>query len=129
MLFVFEHEDKARLATFRTKVIQTEWKPLAEWEIKLTGLNLDSVWENIIVQIGGLQIRNSEFGIRNCNNEYIYYKNIDDALAADDERAKLLRRIEQLEKQARNEKQPRRKWELAEEIKKLKQEMEDNLYG
>jgi hypothetical protein len=110
MLFVLEHEDKARLSTFRTKVIQTEWKSLVEWEIKLTGLNLDRVWENIIVQIGGVEIAEGN--------------TLDEQLAADDERAKLLRRIEQLEKQARNEKQPRRKWELAEEVKRLKAGME-----
>ncbi|GHV14260.1 hypothetical protein FACS1894219_10130 [Clostridia bacterium] len=111
MLFVLEHEDKARLATFRTKVIQTEWKPLEEWEIKLTGLNLDSVWENIIVQIGDVEITEGN--------------TLDDQLAADEERAKLLRRIEQLEKQARSEKQPRRKWELVEEVKRLKSVMEE----
>ncbi|MDR2535874.1 MAG: DUF4391 domain-containing protein [Treponema sp.] len=42
----------------------------------------------------------------------------------DEERAKTLRCIEQLEKQARAEKQPRRKWELAEEAKRLKIGME-----
>jgi hypothetical protein len=110
MLFVLEHEDKTRLATFRTKVIQTEWKSLVEWEIKLTGLNLDSVWENIIVQIGGVEIAEGN--------------TLDEQLVADEEQAKLLRRIEQLEKQARNEKQPRRKWELAEEVKRLKAGME-----
>jgi hypothetical protein len=106
MLFVLEYEDKARLAVFRAgKVLESEEKPLGEWDIKLSGLNLDSVWDNIIVQIGGVEVSDG--------------KTLDEQITADEERAKLNRRIEQLEKQARSEMQPRRKWELAEEVKQL----------
>jgi cobalamin biosynthesis protein CobD/CbiB len=49
---------------------------------------------------------------------------LDEQIAADERRAKILRRIEQLEKQARTEKQPCRKWELAAEAKKLKIQLE-----
>ena len=106
MLFVLEHEGQARLAVCRAgKVVQSEWKPLDEWGIHLAGLNLDAVWENIIVQIGGVEIAEG--------------KTLDEQLAADEEQSKLLKKIERLEKQARSEKQPRRKWELVEEIKQL----------
>ena len=108
MLFVLEYENRARLAVYRAgKVIQSEWKPLGEWKVRLTGLNLDSVWENIITQIGGVEI--------------IDGRSLDEQLVADDEREKLLQRIERLEKQARREKQPRRKWELVEEVRKLRE--------
>ena len=108
MLFVLEYEDKARLAVYRAgKVIQSEWKPLDEWKIKLTGLNFDTVWENVITQIGDVEIAVG--------------RSLDEQLAADDEREKLLQRIERLEKQARDEKQPRRKWELVEEGRKLRE--------
>jgi hypothetical protein len=75
-------------------------------KVSLTGLNLDSVWENVIVLIGGVTITEGN--------------TLDEQIAADEERAKTLRRIEHLEKKARSEKQPRRKWEFAEETKKLK---------
>jgi hypothetical protein len=111
MLFVLEYDGKARLAVCRAgRVIQSDWKPLDEWTLNLTGLNLDSVWENIIVQIGGIMIAEGN--------------TLDEQIAADEERAKLLRRIERLERQARSEKQPRRKWELAEGAKKLRQKIE-----
>jgi hypothetical protein len=110
MLFVLEHDGLARLAVFRAgKVIESGEKPLNEWRISLTGLNLTSVWENIIVQIGGLTIAEGN--------------TLDEQITADEERAKTLRRIKQLEKQARTEKQPRRKWELAEEAKRLKKDL------
>jgi hypothetical protein len=106
MLFVLEHDGMARLAVFRAgKVLESGEKPLNDWKVSLTGLNLDSVWENIIVQIGGITIAEGN--------------TLDEQIAADDQRAKTLRHIEQLERQARAEKQPRRKWELAEEAKRL----------
>jgi hypothetical protein len=108
MLFILEYGGMARLAVFRAgKVLESGEKPLDDWRISLTGLNLDSVWENIIVQISGVTIAEG--------------KTLDEQIAADEERAKTRRRVEQLEKQARTEKQPRRKWELAEEAKRLLQ--------
>jgi hypothetical protein len=112
MLFVLEHDDMVRLAVFRAgKVLESDEKPLNDWHISLTGLNLTGVWENIIVQTFGVTVAEG--------------KTLDEQLAADEERAKLLRRIEQLEKQARAEKQPRRKWELAAEVKRLKAKTEE----
>ena len=73
---------------------------------KLAGNDTDSVWENIIVQMRGSAIDEG--------------KTLDEQIADDTERQSLLRQIERLEKQARSEKQPRRKWELAEEVKNLK---------
>ena len=66
---------------------------------------------NIIVQIGGIEIAEG--------------KTLDEQLATDGERDKLLKKIELLERQARSERQPRRKWELVEEIKHLKNTMKE----
>jgi len=111
MLFVLEYDETARLAVYRAgRVIQSDWKPLKEWEVKLTGLNLDAVWENVIAQIGGVEIAEG--------------RTLDEQLAADEEHEKLRQRIERLENQARSEKQPRRKWELAEEVRRLRKGME-----
>jgi hypothetical protein len=108
MLFVLQSGDTARLAVYRAdKVLISEAKPIADWKLNLSGLDLAAVWENAISQIGGIDLAGG--------------KDLDDQIAADEEHAKRQRRIEQLEKQARTEKQPRRKWELAEEAKKLKE--------
>jgi hypothetical protein len=110
LLFVLEYNNTARLAVYRAgRVIQSEWKPLNEWGVKLTGLNLDTALENIISQIGGLEIAEGS--------------SLDEQIITAEERAKLLQRIERLEKQARSEKQPRRKWELVEEERRLKEGM------
>ena len=47
----------------------------------------------------------------------------DEQIAADEHRQKIEKEITKLEKQARAEKQPKKKFELAQQIKKLKDEL------
>lgn len=106
MLMVPEFEDECRLAVYRTKLLQSAWKKTAECAVQLNGTNLDAVWENIVAQVGDITVEEG-----NSLNEQI---------AADDERAKLEKEIAKLEKLARAEKQPKKKFELANKIKALK---------
>lgn len=48
---------------------------------------------------------------------------LDEQIAADEHRQKIEKEITKLEKQARAEKQPKKKFELAQQIKKLKDEL------
>lgn len=105
MLFVLECKEKAKLAVFHGKLHQTDWMPLADLLIELKGLNFDTVWENIIVQVGGVDIE------QGCT--------LEEQLQIDEQRNKLEKQIASLERQARAEKQPRRKFELVQEIKRL----------
>ena len=66
--------------------------------IELRGLNLDKVWENIVVDIGGVSIADGN--------------TLDEQIAADESRQKIEKEITKLEKQARAEKQPKKKFEL-----------------
>lgn len=111
MLMVLEFEDKCRLAVYRTKLLQSAWKKTAECTVQLSGTNLNAVWENIVTQVGDITVEEG-----NSLNEQI---------AADDERAKLEKEIAKLEKLARAEKQPKKKFELAKQVKILKQNLED----
>lgn len=109
MLLVLECGDEAKLATYHTKLMQTEWKRKEALSVELKGLNLDSVWENIIMQIGGITIDQGN--------------TLDEQIATDEHRQKIEKEIAKLEKQARAEKQPKKKFELAQQIKKLKDEL------
>ncbi len=107
MLFVLQSGNAARLAVYRAdKVLISESKPLADWRLNLSGLNLEAVWENAIAQIGGIDIAGG--------------KDLDAAIAENDWREKLRKQIVALEKKAMAERQPRRKWELVEEIKRIR---------
>jgi hypothetical protein len=110
LLFVLEYEGKAQLAVWRTKLLKTEWKPLAEHGLSLQGLNLDVVWQNIIVQVGGITLEQDN--------------SLDEQIQVNAERERITKKIEQLERQAWAEKQPKKKFELAGEIQRLKSEME-----
>jgi len=110
MLFVLECGDEARLAVYHSKVISTSWSAKEDLSILLKGLNLDAVWQNIIVQIGNVQIEQG--------------KTLEEQLAIDEKREKLLKEIDKLEKLARAEKQPRKKFEFAQEVNMLNSELE-----
>lgn len=56
ILLVLEFEGLSKLAIYYTKLLQTDWKPTENCTIELWGLNLDKVWENIVVDISGVNI-------------------------------------------------------------------------
>ena len=109
ILFVLEFEGQSKLAIYHTKLMQTDWKPTESCIIELRGLNLDKVWENIIKSL--------ELGV--WNEEL----SLDENLALHQKQDKLKKEIDKLEKQARAEKQPKKKFELAGKVKKLKEEL------
>ena len=106
ILFVLECGNESKLAIYHSKLMQSEWKPTEEQRIKLQGLNLDKVWENIIKSL--------ELGV--WNEEL----SLDENLALHQKQDKLKKKIDKLEKQARAEKQPKKKFELVQRIKAIK---------
>lgn len=110
MLFALEYGDEIQFASYRTgRVLISESKPLESWEIKLNGLDLDSIWDNLIANITGIILTKG--------------KALDETIIENEEREKLMKQIAVLEKKAMNERQPRRKWELAEALNKLKKQL------
>ena len=109
MLLVLEYEGKACLAVWRTKLIRADWQPLNSININISGLDLDAVWDNAIMQIGGITVAEGN--------------TLDEQIAVNSEREKLLKEIERLEKKARSEIQPKKKIELVQKIKKLKEKL------
>ena len=109
ILFILEYEGESKLAIYHTKLMQTDWKSSDEQRIELQGLNLDKVWENIVIAVGGVNIEEGN--------------TLDKQIEIDEKRRKLEREIDKLEKQARAELQPKKKFELVQEMKKLKEEV------
>ena len=108
MVLALQFEDRTQLAIFHTKLISSEWRPTEDTNLSLTGLNLDTVWEGIVKHIGGIQVESGN--------------TLKEQIAANDQRAKLLAQIATLERKMAAEKQPRRKREYFEQIKKLKKQ-------
>ena len=108
MVFALHYGDEVQLAIYHTKVITSAWQPINQKSeiINLTGLTLDTVWENIVKNIGKIDVTEGN--------------TLTEQIAANDQRAKLLAQIATLERKMASEKQPRRKREYFEQIRNLK---------
>lgn len=106
LLFVLEYEGTQALAVWQTRLILSPWMEPDALRVELNGLNLDKVWENIVAGLAGVQVQQGS--------------TLDEQIAKAQQREKLQKEIAKLEKMAWAEKQPRRKFELMNEIKKRK---------
>ncbi len=111
MLMILEYDGQARLAVYHSKLMLTEWQKTESLSIELKGLDLDTVWENIIVQIGQIHI-----GVGNT---------LDEQIELDEKKARLQKEIERLEKTARAEKQPKKKFKIVSEVQRLTKQLSE----
>lgn len=107
LVLVLTYEQSERLALWQTKLIMDEWQLAGSQTLCLQGLNMDAVWKSVVTQIGHIEIEGEH--------------TLNEQIALDDRRAKLQKEIDKLEKQAWAEKQPKRKFELMQKVKHLRE--------
>lgn len=110
VLFVLEYQGESKLAIYHSKLMQTDWKKTEEQQIELKGFNLDKVWENIVIAVGDISIEQG--------------KTLDEQIAIDEKMQKIEKEIEKLEKQARTEKQPKKKYEMVQRLRAYQEQIE-----
>ena len=110
MVFALQFEEQTQFCIFHTRLQQSAWMPTSEAAIPLQGLSLDDAWNSIVAAIGGLDAQAEE--------------TIEEQIIHREQQEKLLRQIESLERQCRTEKQTRKKYELHQQIVKLKEQLE-----
>ena len=54
VVYLLRYEEKSMLAVYYVKLFTTDWKKVDDISLQLSGLNLDTVWENIVRQIGNI---------------------------------------------------------------------------
>lgn len=106
IIFALRHGGKVRLAVYHTKLFTTRWQDIDSANITLSGLNLDAAWQNMVTAIADMEIAEGN--------------SLTEQIRIDEQHGKTLRQIASLEKQMAATKQPRRKRELFEQLKKLK---------
>ena len=106
MVFSLHYGEEIQFAIHHTKLITSDWKLIDEATLPLSGLSLDAVWENIVKSIGHIEVEEGN--------------TLTEQIKANEEQAKLLAQIKTLERKMASEKQPRRKREYFEQIKKMK---------
>ena len=109
MVFALEFDDNIQLCIFHTRLQQSEWVHASDAIIPIKGLSLDDVWNNIVAEIGGLSNDAEE--------------TLEQQIIEREEREKLHKQIEVLEKRCRLEKQTRKKYELHQQLLKLKEKL------
>ncbi len=107
LVFALRYEQQVQLCIFHTRLLQSAWMNTEDITIPLQGLTLDDVWNNIVASIGGLDAEAEE--------------TLEEQIVNREQRDKLLRQIESLEKQCRTEKQTRKKYELHQQLIKMKE--------
>ena len=106
VIYLLRFENDAMLAVYHAKLFTSPWQSLDSATVELSGLNLDAVWQNIVAFVGELKVAEGN--------------SLTEQIRVDEERTRLMRQIESLERQMRSTSQPRRQRELYAEIKKLK---------
>lgn len=106
VIYLLCYGEDAMMAVYYTKLFTSSWQPLDNISVSLDGLNLDTVWQNIVAFVGDLEVVDGN--------------SLTDQICLDEERARLIRQIESLERLMRSTSQPRQQRELYSKIKKLK---------
>ena len=109
MVFALQYESETQFCVFHTRLQQADWQPTETAVIPMQGLTLDDVWNNIVVTIGDLDVDTEA--------------SIEEQIVNREQREKLLRQIDFLEKQCRCEKQTHKKYEIHQQILKLKEQL------
>ena len=110
------YKEEAGSGTAAFKVNQyyhTDWMTPEELPLKLEGLDMDSVYENLVRQIAGETLETQAA----TTLQEAYEKSV--------LRDKLVKQIATLEKKAWNEKQPKRKLEIAKQLQGYKRELDE----
>lgn len=110
MVLLLECGGEGQLAVYHGKLICSPWRSLSGCSLHLNGLNLDAAWESLITQIGGIQIEGGN--------------TLDEQMQINAQREKTAKEIARLEKLARKEVQPKKKYQLVQQIQKLKGEIQ-----
>ena len=111
ILFALHFEDEVQMAIYHTKLISSSWTKEDAIELQLIGTTTDIVWDNLVKTIGGIEVAEGN--------------TLAEQIAINDAREKLRLQILALEVKARQEKQPRRKLEMFEELEKMKKVFND----
>ena len=110
LLLVLKYEEEYQLAIYQTKMLCSEWKNETDIDLNLNGLDLDSVWENLVSQVSGIVAEQGN--------------SLDEQIAIEGEKTKIKKQIEDLDKKSRRETQAKKKFEMFQQIKELQKKLE-----
>ncbi|MBT8843351.1 hypothetical protein BTI06_06855 [Lactobacillus delbrueckii subsp. bulgaricus] len=118
LVFLMSYEDQKQLAVYYQKLYMTEWMPEAKVELHLSGDSLEDIWSGLVRQIA-----------IGPDTQISSKMSLDDQLMRQDEIVQLQQQIKKLEKAAWGETQPKKKFDLYQDLKKHKEQLEVLIRG
>ncbi len=112
LLFLLKFEGQGQLALYYSKLYKTSWMPLTDLNLDARGLNLDKIWEGFIEQIALQEKVPTDDRL-----------SIAEKIKRQDTILKLQKEIDKLERLSRDEKQPKKRFELFTQLQGLKKEL------
>lgn len=111
LLIVLKYADEVQFAIYQTRLLHSEWMEVDNACVKLSGLDLDAVWENLVTQISGIIVTDEH--------------SLDEQIVIEQEKVKLLKQIEELDRKARKETQAKKKFEMFQRLKEYQKKLQD----
>lgn len=118
ILFHLKYDTKEQLALYQGKLYKTDWRDLADFELRLFGNNLIEIWEGFIEQIA---LPDEAGPAANLS--------IDARLKKQESIKRLQKEIDRMERMTRKEQQPKLKFELYQKLQEKKRELEEMVNG
>lgn len=109
LVFALLFEDEVQFAVYHTELVKSEWQNAEEAKLQIQGINVDAVWENIVVCIGYIILEGKN--------------TVAEQLKKEKERQSLQKQIPVLMQKLAKEKQFNKQIEINTEIKTLRKQL------
>jgi hypothetical protein len=109
MVFALLYENEVQFAVYHTELVKSDWQNAEEAKLKIQGINVDAVWENIVVCIGNIILEGKN--------------SVAEHLKKEKERQSIQKQISVLMQKLAKEKQFNKQIEINTEIKTLRKQL------
>lgn len=110
LLIALKYEDKYQLCINEAKLFKKQWSDEKNIRLEISGTNLEEVWENLVAQVGNIDIQDGN--------------TLQEQIELDDEKQKLEKLIQTTEKKAQREQQSKKKLQYYQRIRNYQKELE-----
>ena len=114
LIFVLDFDDQQQLALYSSKLYKTPWLPTEKIKLEARGANIAEIWIGFVEQIA-------------LTNETpaAAPMSVEERLRRQERIEKLRKDIAMLERRTRKETQPKKKFELYQQVQALKKQLEE----
>ena len=110
LLIALKYEDQYQLCINEIKLFKNQWSDEKDIRLDIKGNNLEEVWENLVAQVGNIDIQDGN--------------TLQEQIELDDEKQKLEKLIQSTEKKAQREPQSKKKLQYYQQIREYEKQLE-----